>query len=241
MEREIEIKSKESVATPKPKDEPKKTLPQPAAADLRKLVSEDELYQSKFYIRAKLLLNDLPAAAYFDTLFDGYQLSKDTISVKEFTKLLGRKPVEVENSQAEQLARYLIEPRASSQVEFSQYRDRNLVEVKPAFEDFLGISYTFTKGSLARLVSGTLAKVKQKIPDIIKNLEAEKVSLSAINVKKWRAILQDTIPELDPIEKDVLIGLGLGSNGNKDMSKLSIQVRFCDFFPFRRCINEPPK
>eukprot|EP01022_Parablepharisma_sp_SALTPOND_P020243 TRINITY_DN3629_c0_g1_i2.p1 TRINITY_DN3629_c0_g1~~TRINITY_DN3629_c0_g1_i2.p1 ORF type:complete len:734 (+),score=155.49 TRINITY_DN3629_c0_g1_i2:6981-9182(+) len=208
------MKSKE------PKDQSKPSLEANKSShrvDIRKLVANKDLYYTKFELRARLLLSKTSKEKFFQTLFEGYHPA-ESISIKELTKGLSKEYLGLSSIQGELIARYVIEPEDKPEIEFNWYRDRNLAEVKKSLEEVLGISYTFSENEeVERATKQALEKVRKNMSQIIKYLGE-----GTVNVKKWREVFQDLVPDLDPIEKDLLIAIGF--ERNKDMDMLDIKV-----------------
>lgn len=64
--------------------------------------------------------------------------------------------------------------------------------------------------------------MKAHIKLILKELENANVKKDEIDARKWRGVFQEIIPELDQIDKDLLISMGYKKS--KDIKKLSIEV-----------------
>ena len=183
---------------------------------LRKTILEEDLYYTKFEIRSRLILNNLSKISFFDSLFEEYKDS-ELISIKEVTKKLIKKPLELPEIQSEALARYLIEPKHVVMIEFTVYLDKSINEVKNELDKFLGITYTFAREELNEIINNTLMKTRWKKNQLLKNMNNDK-----INLIQWRETFQDVSPELEHMEKDIFIAIGF--NKNKDMSQLCIKV-----------------
>jgi len=165
----------------------------------------------------------MPRKALFDLIFEGYA-QDETLSIKELTKNLMKKPLDLDNACAEQIARFCIEPKENAELEFNKYREKSVYEINQILENVLGISYLIIPSELDEQIEKTAEKFKGKMLKVIEMLDQSNVSKDAIHVRKWREIFQDIRSDLEPMEKDILIMLGYLTN--KDITKLSIKVFF---------------
>lgn len=184
--------------------------------ELRKIVSEEDLYYTKFEIRARLILTQTPNDEFINTIFEGYSDS-ELISIKELYKNLSKRPLELPMNQSESLARFLIEVRKNPIIKYFPYQDKAVKEIKNNIKEFLGISYNFIPTELNDIINKTLLKVRWRKEQFI-----SKMATNFVNLKKWREVFQDVAPELEHIEKDIFIAIGF--ERTKDMKQLSIKV-----------------
>ncbi len=154
MERELEQKKKEHA------DFVANTEATVAAKETKKIVSEDELYYTKFEMRIGLLAAKLTAYRFLEQLFEGYS-GTDRISVKELSKLLGRKPLSLPVSQALLLGRFVVEPRDRVEVQYDWYCERPWSECKQNLEGMLGVTYSFDSERLEALLRSAIDVARQ--------------------------------------------------------------------------------
>jgi len=186
--------------------------------DMRKIVVREDLYYIKFEMRARLLLSQTNKETFFNTFFEPYT-DDEFITIKEVEKNLVRRPLRLSVNQSVLLARYLIEPRTEPIVEYNQYEEKEVKQVKNELEEFLGISYTFSANDFNKITQSTLLKIRCKKTQLV-----EQIQTDIVDVKKWREMFQDVAPELEHIEKDLFIAIGF--EGTKDITKLSIKVLY---------------
>lgn len=88
-------------------------------------------------------------------MFDEYA-GEEKISVKELTKIFQRPLLKMRAQDAEDMARYLIEPRDQPTIAYNKYVDKPMVEARIKFDSFLN--------------AGHMREFQQKIPEFKKDL-----------------------------------------------------------------------
>jgi len=185
---------------------PKKNI-----ADIKSIVAEDEVTLVKFELRARLILANVNKENFIKNLFAAHSSNK-TISIKELAKELTRKPLELPYEQGLMLARYIMEPRNSPEVEVDINREQPLETLRQNLNKALEITYNIEEDSIEKI----LKKVKAKQSQLLNQL------INKRNPNQWMKVLNTIDPNLTQLDKDILIAIGF--ERNKDIKRLSVNV-----------------
>ena len=142
MERELEIRNKELEQTGKKikESEASKSIYSPIRENLRSIVEEQDLIYPNYTIRMNLISLRKGLDLLKQDLFADYR-GEEKISIKELCKIFERKPLSLNVETAENLSRYLIEPRDQPSLVYNRYLEKPIVEARIKLDSFLGIDY----------------------------------------------------------------------------------------------------
>jgi len=208
LERELHVRDNKNVNIPKEIAVP--------------LIRESDLKYTKELFKV-ILINSKKSFDFLkDELFCEYKLD-EPISIKEFIKLVQKNPLCLEMGQAEDLARYLIEPRDKQIVVYNKYTERSVEQVRIKLNEFLNLEYPKDYWqNIDSITKGAIEKVKERFKymnDSVKEIIAEHGRLEFV---KWIQVANSVCPELNTMEKDCLIALMTGKDNDLKELKFSV-------------------
>ena len=183
---------------------------------INKIVTEEELYEIKFKIRAQLITNKVNKEIFIESLFMKYK-DKEKISIRKLMNRLRKNPLKLNYTEKKLLARYIIEPRDDPKLEYNNKRKKSIKGIKEILEEFLEIAYTFTPESLEIAIKETLHKINFKLDQIDRDIDREYISLT-----KWQKIFQERIPDLNQMQADIVMSIGFESTNDTDRLSLNV-------------------
>ena len=176
-------------------------------SNMKKIVSDKEVYPIKVEIRARLLLNQKNKEVFIEEVFRNYN---DSIEVSQLAKELLLIGLAEDKSQI--FSRFVIEPRDNLEIQYFADYTEKVPKVKNIFENSLEIPYCFSSiNDIDDVKEQALLKSKENILHI----EEDEVTLM-----KWEEIFKEI--DLNEIENDILISLAF--ENSQDINRLSINV-----------------
>ena len=166
-------------------------------------------------IRRKITFDELK-----NKIFNNY-LGEELICIKEFIKIAQGPILGLDFISAENLGRYLIEPRTNQTLLYDKYREIQIIDLRIKLENLFEIDYPkdFYLSS-TQILKSALNQIKQNYQRITSEINQPKIDLL-----KWQQI-SITIP-LSPIERDFLIAIMADSN---NLNQLNFDVYFIHNF-----------
>jgi chromosome segregation ATPase len=170
---------------------------------IKPLVQEADLFYPKQLFKVVMIKEKKGLDQIKKELFAEYE-PDERISVKELVKVLKREPLKLNAKMAEDLARYLIEPRDTLEVVYNVYEDKLVGDIRILIDNLVAVDYpaNFWE-SEERIIEDALKKLKGKISTI---------ETDDLNFVKWAQICKEQFPELSSMEKDFTIALMVDNN-----------------------------
>jgi hypothetical protein len=82
--------------------------------------------------------------------------AEEFLSIKELMKIFKKNPLKLKHVDAEDLSRFLIEPREKSIVVYNKYAEKLMIDVRMKFDTFLNIDYPSN-------LSAEIPKIKESL------------------------------------------------------------------------------
>jgi hypothetical protein len=216
LELELSAKTKEATENPKFNNEVSKPLT--AIREITKpLVEVDELGYAKHTFRLVLIQQKKSFNELKDTLFFQYT-PDESISIKELTKIFQR--LNLSLLEAENLARYLIEPRDQQEVVYNKYNEKSMTSIRISLDSLLNPDNSKDiYNDLSSIIQAAINKIKDRYKYIRNAVQGIEGNLDSI---EWERICKKQCPELSSIEWDCLLSLIV--NERNDLRDLVFKV-----------------
>eukprot|EP01022_Parablepharisma_sp_SALTPOND_P019726 TRINITY_DN340_c2_g1_i1.p3 TRINITY_DN340_c2_g1~~TRINITY_DN340_c2_g1_i1.p3 ORF type:complete len:647 (-),score=133.67 TRINITY_DN340_c2_g1_i1:10552-12492(-) len=223
LDRELSAKSKELAENDKKVKEVETVKSLGAVREITKpAVQDKDLVHTKQWIKLVLLrykkgLNELK-----EELFAEYK-GEERISIKELTKIFQRPALSLPLMQAEDLSRYLIEPKDQPMVVYNKYSDKVMVEIRIKLDSFLSIDYP--KDFYEKIQEATesaIDKIKDRFRYMKSSVEDVALENGKVELVQWLRICKDMFPGLTSLEKDCLIALMVTEQEDVKQLKFSV-------------------
>jgi len=209
LERELSVKAKELAENDKKSKEIEVATKAIASArqDIKNIINEPELSYTKILfkiilIKSKKSLDDLK-----EIIFSEFS-PEERISIKELTKIFMKPFIGLSNLDAENLSRFLIEPRDSDSIVYNRYADRVMIEVRIKFDSFLNLLYPKDFiGLLPKIAESSIQKLKPRFRYLKNAVEEITNDQNLMDALKWAQVCHTNCTELNNLEKDYLISI----------------------------------
>jgi len=221
LELELSAKSKETIDNT---DKPKITIEPPKPLTIireitKPLVEVDNLVYAKHAFRLILMQQKKDLNELKDTLFFQYT-PDEQITIKELTKIFQR--LNLSLLEAENLARYLIEPRGQQEVVYNKYNGKPMASVRISLDSLLNLDYSKDLcNDLPNITQTAINKIKNRYKYIRNAVQDIEGSLDSI---EWERICKKQCPDLTSIEWDYLLSIMV--NERNDLKELVFKVVF---------------
>eukprot|EP00826_Nyctotherus_ovalis_P056955 TRINITY_DN7775_c0_g5_i1.p1 TRINITY_DN7775_c0_g5~~TRINITY_DN7775_c0_g5_i1.p1 ORF type:complete len:466 (+),score=143.51 TRINITY_DN7775_c0_g5_i1:702-2099(+) len=211
---ELQLKAKEKEQPEEnPKPHPLTEIDTSVRRTIKPLVQEaDLLYPKQMFIVAMIKekkdFNEIKRE-----LFTDYE-ADEKISIKELIKIFKRKPLQLKNSMAEGLARYLIEPRDVLEVIYNIYADKLIGDIRILLDNFVSLEYPANFWA----DEATTERAIKKLHTSMFNIRIK--ARDGLSFTKWMQICKEECPELNGMERDFTVAL----MADKDLDELDFGV-----------------
>jgi hypothetical protein len=184
---------------------------------IKEIISEDEIKLIKYEIKAILFKERTNKISLFKKLFKKYK-DEGTLSIKKLIKKLSKKPLNLSFIKSKTLARYIIEPREESTIEYNAKRKKEVKEIRKVLDNLLDINYKLTvEKEYEEAIKEALEVIS---PEFIK-MKAD-FGVEIINLNKWLKVFKEHFNTLNPLYEDALLSIAFEST--KDINNLSLDV-----------------
>jgi len=184
---------------------------------IKEIVSEEEIKLIKYEIKALLLLKKVNKTNLLKKLFKIYK-DDAKLNIKKLIDRLSKKPLNLSFTKSEILARYIIEPREKSKIEYNTKKKKEIKEIKEELDMLLDINYELTtEEEYEKAIKEALEAVAPKFITI-----KEDFGVEAIDLDKWQTVFKNHFSELEELYEDVLLSIAF--DPIKDITNLSLEV-----------------
>ena len=188
------------------------------------IVEVSSLAQVNHQIRIIMIKTKQTQKELKNILFNDYK-GDEKISIKELIKIFQKKPLNLSSVPAENLSRYLIEPRENLEIVFSKYTEKSAADIRIRLDYFLDIDYPKDfyenlddiKKSAGNKIKPKFNEAKQKIRNIISEV-------GEFNSVNWVKICKDLYPDLNTIERDCLMSIMIDDINDIDNLKFTVII-----------------
>jgi len=184
---------------------------------VKEIVSEEEIKLIKYEIKALLLIKKVNKTNLLKKLFKIYK-DDAKLNIKELIDRLSKKPLNLSFTKSEILARYIIEPREKSKIEYNTKKKKEIKEIKEELDKLLDINYEFTtEEEYEEAIKEALEAVAPKFIKIKEDFGVEPIDLD-----KWQKVFKNHFSELEELYEDVLLSIAF--DPIRGITNLSLDV-----------------
>lgn len=176
--------------------------------DIRNIVKEADLLNTKMWFKLLLIRNKWNIDQLITVIFDDPYLD-EVICIKELIRIFKKPPSLLNDIDAENFARYLIESQDQPALIYNKYNEKNLEDIKETINNGLEIKYTknFWEKS-DQLLELALKKIRSQYKYLRDGVGENNI----MSLLKWQQIVNSICPELSTLEKDLIVNIIAGDN-----------------------------